>query len=79
MTGTAELFGTLPYGGATDQILAKFGLDPAPEIAAVADVGNDQGRNVRLVWLRSSCDTVGATYQVTSYEVHRRQDADREI
>jgi hypothetical protein len=49
-----------------------------PSITHVDDVGNDQGRNVRLVWLRSSCDTTGATYQVTSYEVHRRQDANRD-
>jgi len=49
-----------------------------PSLIGVEDVGNDQGRNVRLRWLRSTYDTPGAPYQVTSYEVHRRQDGQRD-
>jgi hypothetical protein len=47
----------------------------APTILTVSDIGNDQGRNVRLRWQRSHFDAPGQPYQIASYELYRRQDA----
>ncbi len=46
-----------------------------PSMLSVLDVGNDQGRKVRLRWLRSLNDAPGAPLPIASYEVYRRQDA----
>jgi hypothetical protein len=48
-----------------------------PIIASVDDVGNDQGRQVRLTWNRSCPDDPGATTPVTHYTVWRRIDGVR--
>jgi hypothetical protein len=45
-----------------------------PGIMDISDVGNDQGRQVRLRWVRSNLDAPGDT-MVTEYAVFRRQDA----
>jgi hypothetical protein len=47
--------------------------DP-PQILSVLDVGNDQGRQVRVRFERSAQDAAGAATPVTSYEVLRRQE-----
>ena len=49
---------------------------PRPRISSVTDVGNDQGRQVRTRWLRSSHDIVGcpAVYTITDYSIYRRID-----
>jgi hypothetical protein len=49
--------------------------DEIPHIESVLDVGNDQGRRVRLVWQRSGYDAGGDTVDVTGYGIYRRQDA----
>ena len=49
----------------------------APRITAVADVGNDQGGRLRLVWDRAGYDAPGIGADVTGYTVFRRQDADK--
>ena len=46
-----------------------------PTMISVLDVGNDQGRSVRLRWLRSKYDAPGELFSIFSYEVHRRQGA----
>ena len=46
-----------------------------PIVDAVADIGNDQGRQVRLDWTRNAKDFVGASPQVTEYAIYRRIDA----
>lgn len=48
---------------------------PAPQLVSIADVGNDQGRQVRLSIAPSSRDAVGAPTPITQYEVFRRIDA----
>ncbi len=45
----------------------------APVLTEVGDVPDDQGGRVRLVWTRVAHDAPGAMYQVTGYEVYRRQ------
>ena len=44
-----------------------------PRITSVADVANDQGRQVRLTWERSGYDGYGGP-EITGYEIQRRQD-----
>jgi len=45
-----------------------------PDITAIDDVGNDQGRQVRLQWNRSCWDDAGAMTPVTHYTIWRRID-----
>jgi len=48
-------------------------LSPA-QILSIRDVGNDQGRQVRLLWQRSRHDAPGDSVVITGYAVYRRQD-----
>jgi hypothetical protein len=45
-----------------------------PVIGGITDVGNDQGREVRLLWERSGFDAPGDTVDITGYEIYQRQD-----
>ncbi len=45
-----------------------------PSITAIADVGNDQGRQVRLTWSRSCLDDASKPDPVTHYTIWRRID-----
>ncbi len=57
------------------QIGAKgVGCFNAPIIESVTDVGNDQGRHVRLIWNRSNLDEYGSPSPITEYGIYRRQD-----
>ncbi len=47
---------------------------PHPRIESIADVGNDQGRQVRLIWERCGHDDGNWPEPVTKYGVYRRQD-----
>ena len=47
----------------------------APDILTIADVGNDQGRQVRVRFARASQDSMGAATPVLHYELHRRVSA----
>jgi hypothetical protein len=47
---------------------------PAPQVASIEDIGNDQGRRVRLTFTASSRDVAGAPTPVASYEIFRRID-----
>ncbi|MFC1573117.1 right-handed parallel beta-helix repeat-containing protein [Candidatus Eisenbacteria bacterium] len=44
-----------------------------PRIAGISDIGNDQGRQVRIRWLRSLYDAEGEPV-ITGYGIYRRQD-----
>ncbi len=44
------------------------------DITDITDVGNDQGRQVRITWNSSTHDVPGDPDQVTGYAVFRRQD-----
>jgi hypothetical protein len=63
-TGDCGIIGALGVGGG-----------PEPTLTAISDVGNDQGRQVRVKWSRSSCDVPGAIGNVTGYSLYRRQGA----
>jgi hypothetical protein len=68
--------GMLPHGGggATDQVVAKYGLDPSPLVTAIADVHGDQGRKVRITFQASTKDVVGSLTPILQYEAFRRID-----
>ncbi|MCB1182872.1 right-handed parallel beta-helix repeat-containing protein [bacterium] len=51
------------------------GCEIPPLITAVTDIGNDQGRQVRVAWLGSGLDAPGSGTVVTGYALYRRQDA----
>ena len=53
--------------------LASVFPDPSPAIQTVSDIGNDQGRQVRVEWSNSSLDAPGGT--ITEYGIWRRVDA----
>jgi len=68
-----------------DQEEAAAGSDPYdpastpanvhdPLIAGVTDVGNDQGRRVRISWQASNLDVAGSSDPILSYSVYRRID-----
>jgi hypothetical protein len=48
--------------------------DRAPTILSIADVGNDQGRQVRVKWRRCYFDSLGAPLTITEYSLWRRVD-----
>jgi len=47
-----------------------------PVIESIVDVGNDQGRAVRLEWVRSGYDHTGSATAIVEYAVYRRIDED---
>jgi hypothetical protein len=49
-----------------------------PAVTEVADVGNDQGRQVRLTWNRSGYDVLGSGLEILGYEIYRLQGAEKE-
>ena len=53
------------------------GCSVMPTITEIADVGNDQGGQVRLVWQSSHLDSPQAINPIQSYSIYRRQDASR--
>jgi hypothetical protein len=48
--------------------------EPEPSVLSVEDVGNDEGRQVRLKWQASPVDIPGSPLPVTGYAVWRRID-----
>jgi hypothetical protein len=48
-----------------------------PSIVSVADVGNDQGRQVRVKWDRCYWDKAGSPITITEYGLWRRIDEDK--
>ncbi len=70
--------GTADRQDLMSNIMAFFGKEPSagpePEIVGIVDVGNDQGRQVRIRWERSFHDAPGCTTCVTGYAIYRRQD-----
>lgn len=68
--------GNHPDGFACGQIGARGVecLSEYPRILSVTDVGNDQGRQVRLRWVRSRHDAAGGDPAIVQYGIYRRQD-----
>jgi len=50
------------------------GFPDAPQIGSIVDVGNDQGRSVRIQFQRANQDKNGAATPVLQYEAYRRID-----
>jgi len=51
--------------------------DRAPTILSITDVGNDQGRQVRVEWYRCYFDSAGSDVTITEYSLWRRIDEDK--
>jgi hypothetical protein len=67
--------GTVTAAGSNDIFLVTFGGMPAePEIIDIVDVGNDQGRKVRIQVARSGGDDPAAVKPISAYEAYRRID-----
>ncbi|HXV13021.1 MAG TPA: FlgD immunoglobulin-like domain containing protein, partial [Candidatus Krumholzibacteria bacterium] len=49
-------------------------VDPNPDILSILDVGNDQGRNVRISFARSGRDVLNSPTPILQYEIFRRID-----
>jgi len=68
--------GGILSNGSYDGYVAKYGAKaPSPAITSIADIGNDQGRKVKIKFSGSGGDNADAATQVTSYEAYRRSDA----
>ncbi len=52
----------------TVDMLYDFG-----QIESITDVGNDQGRQVRITWVRSGHDRAGSPTPIVAYDVYRQQ------
>ncbi|HKW15787.1 MAG TPA: FlgD immunoglobulin-like domain containing protein, partial [Candidatus Krumholzibacteria bacterium] len=68
--------GDLSSLGMYDIVMARFGTNQAePKITSIADIGNDQGRAVRIQFNASGRDDASAALPVLRYEAFRRNDA----
>lgn len=45
----------------------------APRITSIVDVPNDNGRQVRIKWERSSYDAAGQSFRIVSYGIYRQE------
>jgi hypothetical protein len=67
--------GPMTSAGNIDTYIAMFGVERLqPAIDAITDIGNDQGRQVRIDFARSGMDDALALEPVTQYEAYRRND-----
>jgi len=68
--------GNLLSAGFEDIFVVRYRDNVAkPLITSIADIGNDQGKKVRIQFSSSDHDAVGAAPPVTRYEAFRRIDA----
>ena len=68
--------GNLVSAGQQDIFLVKLMRETAePMISAIADIGNDQGRQVKITFDRSGHDDPVSATTVILYEAYRRNDA----
>ncbi len=66
---------TLVSAGGTDAYVAKLGGDTfEPKITSIVDIGNDQGRKVKVRFVRSGADAVLWPTPVLRYDAFRRDD-----
>jgi len=65
---------TNSYGaGNSDSWLIRLAPN-VPLITSITDVGNDQGRQARIRWHRSSQDQIGSLSPILNYSIYRRID-----
>jgi hypothetical protein len=55
----------------------RLGDTNRPILRSITDIGNDQGRQVRLRWHAAEYDAPGQPVSVTGYAVFRQQDANQ--
>lgn len=78
-SGTATVWNTVlnwegpGTGSVVDAVTVEWLVDP-PLIEEIADIPNDEGRQVRVTWDRSSHDFAGDTHAVLQYAVYRKVD-----
>ena len=70
--GSGGVAGANGSPGGTGSLI--YGLYNEPAVLSIEDVGNDQGRQVRLTWSRACPDDPGAPDPVTHYTIWRRID-----
>lgn len=51
------------------------GFFDTPRISSITDVGNDQGKQARLIWRQTEYDNSGTNHTITGYGVYREQGA----
>jgi hypothetical protein len=67
--------GSLVSAGSSDIFVAKYGVSPAePVISAITDIGNDQGRQVKIRFARSEYDQAVSFTPIVEYVAFRRDD-----
>jgi hypothetical protein len=68
--------GLVGSAGSADAFVARYTEHSiAPAITSISDIGNDQGRKVRITFDRSAHDISASPTQVNHYEAYRRNDA----
>ncbi|MDH4038332.1 MAG: T9SS type A sorting domain-containing protein [Candidatus Krumholzibacteria bacterium] len=73
-------FGSVSFGGGlitsttNDAFIAKFGPPAEPLITSITDIGNDQGRKIKIRFDRSGHDDASSSTPVLGYDVYRRAD-----
>jgi hypothetical protein len=73
-------WGNLTYAGGKvypTLVDGTFWVTRVPDILSVTDVGNDEGRQVRLNWARCCYDTSGSPVTITEYSIWRRIGEDK--
>lgn len=60
--------------GYADFWMVKMAYDESPVITSITDVGNDQGRQVRIRWDRCIYDGYWLNYVIENYNIYRRID-----
>lgn len=63
--------GNLVSAGGSDGFIAKYGA-AEPTITNIQDIGNDQGRSVRITLARSPMDDGTASLPISQYQAFRR-------
>jgi hypothetical protein len=67
--------GNLSSAGGTDAYVAKLGGDTfEPLIVSITDIGNDQGRKVKIRFVRSGADAASWPAPIVRYDAFRRDD-----
>jgi len=59
--------------------LSNLGNVHNPIISSIADVGNDQGRRVRISWQPSNLDVVNSPEPILTYSIYRRIDTAKAV
>ncbi|HVP57894.1 MAG TPA: T9SS type A sorting domain-containing protein [bacterium] len=74
-TGGAGGVGGWPANGAAGSNGTYYtAVRVSPAITAIVDVANDQGRQVRITWIRSCLDDPEESYPVVKYDIWRKID-----